>query len=162
MQTKIPCVIMRGGTSRGPFFLSRDLPADIAIRDAVLLAAMGSPHDYQVDGIGGGMTLTSKVAMIGPSTRDDADVDYLFAQVSVKEAIVDTKPNCGNMLVGVGPFAIEAGIVLAGNPETTVRIYNGPAARHHRRRRSELRRCRHADDPDARQRLWQNRLRKRG
>ncbi len=124
MQTKIPCVIMRGGTSRGPFFLSRDLPADTATRDAVLLAAMGSPHDYQVDGIGGGMTLTSKVAMIGPSTRDDADVDYLFAQVSVKEAIVDTKPNCGNMLVGVGPFAIEAGIVPAGEPETTVRIYN--------------------------------------
>ncbi len=124
MQTKIPCVIMRGGTSRGPFFLAADLPSDKTTRDAVLLAAMGSPHDYQVDGIGGGMTLTSKVAMISPSQRADADVDYLFAQVSVKEAIVDTKPNCGNMLVAVGPFAIEAGLVAAANPETTVRIYN--------------------------------------
>jgi 4-oxalomesaconate tautomerase len=124
MQTRIPCVIMRGGTSRGPFFLAADLPADTTTRDAVLLAAMGSPHDYQVDGIGGGMTLTSKVAMIGPSQRADADVDYLFAQVSVKEAIVDTKPNCGNMLVAVGPFAVESGLVKAGDPETRVRIYN--------------------------------------
>ena len=124
MQTRIPCVIMRGGTSRGPFFLATDLPADEATRDAVLLAAMGSPHDYQVDGIGGGMTLTSKVAMISKSKRADADVDYLFAQVSIKEAIVDTKPNCGNMLVAVGPFAIEAGLAPAKHPETTVRIYN--------------------------------------
>jgi 2-methylaconitate cis-trans-isomerase PrpF len=124
MQTRIPCVIMRGGTSRGPFFLATDLPSDAATRDAVLLSVMGSPHDYQVDGIGGGMTLTSKVAIISQSKRADADVDYLFAQVSVKEAIVDTKPNCGNMLVAVGPFAIEAGLVPAKNPETTVRIYN--------------------------------------
>ncbi len=124
MQTKIPCVIMRGGTSRGPFFLATDLPSDPATRDAVLLAAMGSPHDYQVDGIGGGMTLTSKVAMISKSKRTDADVDYLFAQVSIREALVDTKPNCGNMLVAVGPFAIEAGLVAAQHPETTVRIYN--------------------------------------
>lgn len=124
MQTRIPCVIMRGGTSRGPFFLASDLPADPATRDAVLLAAMGSPHDYQVDGIGGGMTLTSKVAIISKSKRTDADVDYLFAQVSIKQAIVDTKPNCGNMLVAVGPFAVEAGLVPAKHPETTVRIYN--------------------------------------
>lgn len=124
MQTKIPCVIMRGGTSRGPFFLSSDLPADTAIRDAVLLAAMGSPHDYQVDGIGGANPLTSKVAMISKSRTAEADVDYLFAQVLINEKLVDTKPNCGNMLVAVGPFAIEAGLVPARHPETLVRIFN--------------------------------------
>ncbi|MGZ8156529.1 MAG: 4-oxalomesaconate tautomerase [Burkholderiales bacterium] len=124
MQTSIPCVIMRGGTSRGPFFLASDLPADPKVRDEVLLAAMGSPHEYQVDGIGGAMPLTSKVAIISRSTRADADVDYLFAQVLVNEALVDTKPNCGNMLVAVGPFAIEAGLVQASDAETKVRIYN--------------------------------------
>jgi 2-methylaconitate cis-trans-isomerase PrpF len=124
MQTSIPCVIMRGGTSRGPFFLASDLPGDPKQRDDVLLAAMGSPHEYQVDGIGGAMPLTSKVAMISRSEREDADVDYLFAQVLVNEAIVDTKPNCGNMLVAVGPFAIEAGLVPARDPETVVRIFN--------------------------------------
>jgi hypothetical protein len=115
---------MRGGTSRGPFFLSSDLPRDPKERDAVLLAAMGSPHDYQVDGIGGANPLTSKVAMISKSRHPDADVDYLFAQVLVNERLVDTKPNCGNMLVAVGPFAIEAGLVTARAPETTVRIFN--------------------------------------
>ena len=124
MQTSIPCVIMRGGTSRGPFFLASDLPSDPKQRDAVLLAAMGSPHEYQVDGIGGGMPLTSKVAMVSRSKRADADVDYLFAQVSVDQPLVDTKPNCGNMLVAVGPFAIEAGLVTASDPETRVRIFN--------------------------------------
>ena len=124
MQTPIPCVIMRGGTSRGPFFLQADLPADVKTRDAVLLAAMGSPHDYQVDGIGGARSLTSKVAMISRSTHPDADVDYLFAQVLINDALVDTKPNCGNMLVAVGPFAIEAGLVPARDGETPVRIYN--------------------------------------
>lgn len=124
MQTPIPCVIMRGGTSRGPFFLASDLPSGPAQRDAVLLAAMGSPHDYQVDGIGGARSLTSKVAMISRSKQPGADVDYLFAQVLVNEALVDTKPNCGNMLVAVGPFAIEAGLVPAKDPETIVRIYN--------------------------------------
>jgi len=124
MQTSIPCVIMRGGTSRGPFFLLSDLPADPQTRDEVLLAAMGSPHDYQVDGIGGANPLTSKVAMISRSKRPDADVDYLFAQVLLNEKLVDTKPNCGNMLVAVGPFAIEAGLVEAKHPETTVRIFN--------------------------------------
>ena len=109
----IPVVFMRGGTSRGPFFLTSDLPRDPKERDAVLLAAMGSPHDYQVDGIGGANPLTSKVAMISKSPRPDADVDYLFAQVLVHESLVDTKPNCGNMLVAVGPFAIEAGLVPA-------------------------------------------------
>lgn len=124
MQTKIPCVIMRGGTSRGPFFKLSDLPADVPTRDAVLLSVMGSPHEIQVDGIGGSHSVTSKVAMISKSKRPDADVDYLFAQVQINENIVDTKPNCGNMLVAVGPFAIEAGLVAARNGETPVRIYN--------------------------------------
>jgi 2-methylaconitate cis-trans-isomerase PrpF len=124
MQTSIPCVIMRGGTSRGPFFLRSDLPADVETRDAVLLSAMGSPHDYQVDGIGGARSLTSKVAMISRSTQPHADVDYLFAQVLIDQPLVDTKPNCGNMLIAVGPFAIEAGLVPANDPETVVRIYN--------------------------------------
>jgi 2-methylaconitate cis-trans-isomerase PrpF len=115
---------MRGGTSRGPYFLASDLPLDPARRDAVLLSVMGSPHELQVDGIGGANTLTSKVAIVSRSKHKDADVDYLFAQVSVNEAFVDTKPNCGNMLAGVGPFAIEAGLVPAKHPTTTVRIYN--------------------------------------
>lgn len=123
-QTRIPCVLMRGGTSRGPFFLASDLPDDVPTRDRVLLAAMGSPHPLQVDGIGGGNTLTSKVAIVSRSRHPGADVDYLFAQVSVDTAVVDTSPNCGNMLSGVGPFAIEAGLVPAGDPETTLRIYN--------------------------------------
>ena len=124
MQTRIPCVIMRGGTSRGPFFKLSDLPADVPTRDAVLLSVMGSPHEIQVDGIGGSHSVTSKVAMISKSRRRDADVDYLFAQVQINERVVDTKPNCGNMLVGVGPFAIEAGLVPAKNGETRVRIFN--------------------------------------
>src|SRR5947209_18666346 len=123
MQRKIPCVLMRGGTSRGPYFLASDLPADPGRRDAVLLSVMGSPHSLQVDGIGGSNTLTSKVAIVSRSRREGADVDYLFAQVSVTEAFVDTKPNCGNMLAGVGPFAIEAGLVSPQNPTTTVRLY---------------------------------------
>lgn len=115
---------MRGGTSRGPYFLASDLPADPRQRDAVLLSVMGSPHALQVDGIGGSNTLTSKVAIVNASQREGVDVDYLFAQVSVTEALVDTKPNCGNMLAGVGPFAIESGLVRAKSPSTTVRIFN--------------------------------------
>lgn len=115
---------MRGGTSRGPYFKASDLPADPGKRDRVLLSVMGSPHPMQVDGIGGGKPQTSKVAIVSPSARDDADVDYLFAQVSVDEAIVDTRPNCGNMLSGVGPFAIETGMVRARDPETRVRVFN--------------------------------------
>jgi len=124
MQTKIPCVIMRGGTSRGPFFYTPDLPADVPTRDAVLLSGMGSPHEIQVDGIGGSHSVTSKVAMISKSRHPGADVDYLFAQVQINESFVDTKPNCGNMLVAVGPFAIDAGLVPAKNGETIVRIFN--------------------------------------
>ena len=121
---RLPCVLMRGGTSRGPYFLESDLPADIAARDQVLLAAMGSPHPLQLDGLGGANPLTSKVAIVSPATVPGADVDYLFAQVSIERAFVDTGPNCGNMLSGVGPFAIEAGLVQAQHGETRVRIYN--------------------------------------
>jgi 2-methylaconitate cis-trans-isomerase PrpF len=115
---------MRGGTSRGPYFLETDLPADPAVRDRVLLAVMGSPHALQVDGMGGAHAQTSKVAIVARATHPEADVDYLFAQVSVDRAAVDVSPNCGNMLAGVAPFAIEAGLVPAGNGETSVRIYN--------------------------------------
>jgi 4-oxalomesaconate tautomerase len=113
---------MRGGTSKGPFFLASDLPADVETRDRVLLAAMGSPDSRQIDGVGGADPLTSKVAIVGPSARPGIDVEYLFAQVVVNEAKVDVTPNCGNMLSGVGPFAIESGLVTATHPETRVRI----------------------------------------
>jgi 2-methylaconitate cis-trans-isomerase PrpF len=115
---------MRGGTSRGPFLLASDLPADADRRDAVLIKIMGSPDPLQLDGLGGGKSLTSKVAIVSPSQEPGADVDYLFAQVKVHEARVDTKPNCGNMLSGVGPFAIEAGLVAPRDPVTVVRIFN--------------------------------------
>lgn len=117
---------MRGGTSRGPFFLGDWLPADPVLRDRALIAALGSPHELQIDGLGGGNSLTSKVAIVSRSTRPDCDVDYLFAQVSVEEASVDTRPNCGNMLAGVGPFAIEQGLVAphVGTDSTRVRIFN--------------------------------------
>ncbi|MBS0246166.1 MAG: 4-oxalomesaconate tautomerase [Proteobacteria bacterium] len=121
---RVPCVLMRGGTSRGPFFLANDLPRRTDERDAFLLAAMGSGHELQIDGIGGGNSLTSKVAIVGPASVAGADVDYLFAQVKVTEAVVDTSPNCGNMLAGVGPFAIEAGLVRAERGTTLVRIHN--------------------------------------
>ena len=112
-QTRIRCMMMRGGTSKGAFFLASDLPDDPAVRDRVLLAVMGSPDRRQIDGIGGADPLTSKVAIVSPSTRDDADVDYLFAQVVVDEARVDYGQNCGNMLAAVGPFAIERGLMPA-------------------------------------------------
>lgn len=115
---------MRGGTSRGPFFLEADLPSDPKERDRFLIAALGSPHPLQVDGIGGGNPLTSKVAIVGAPSRPEADVDYLFAQVAVDRAFVDYSPNCGNMLSAVAPFAIEAGLVPAGIGETTVRVFN--------------------------------------
>jgi 4-oxalomesaconate tautomerase len=121
---EIPCLFMRGGTSRGPFFNAADLPSDPAIRDAVLLAAMGSPDVRQIDGLGGADTLTSKVAIVSRSNRPGIDVDYLFAQVSVDKAIVDTAPPCGNMLAGVAPFAIETGMIPATEGLTRVVIYN--------------------------------------
>jgi 4-oxalomesaconate tautomerase len=123
MQRAIPCTLMRGGTSKGPFFLARDLPSGGAMRDRVLLAALGSPDIRQIDGIGGADSLTSKVAVVGPSTRPDADVDYLFLQVVVDAPRVDPSQNCGNMLAGVGPFAIEQGLVPAREGVTPVRIH---------------------------------------
>ena len=123
-QRAIPCMFMRAGTSRGPFFLLEDLPADPEVRDRVLLAAMGSPDPRQIDGLGGATTVTSKVAMVSPSERPGIDVDYRFAQVWLDKAIVDTAPSCGNMLAGVGPFAIERGLVTAEADETRVRIFD--------------------------------------
>ena len=123
-QRAIPCMFMRGGTSRGPFFLLEDLPADPEVRDRVLLAAMGSPDPRQIDGLGGATTVTSKVAMVSPSQRPGIDVDYRFAQVWLEKAIVDTAPSCGNMLAGVGPFAIERGLVIPDADETRVRIFD--------------------------------------
>jgi 4-oxalomesaconate tautomerase len=122
-QTRIPCVMMRGGTSKGAYFLAGDLPPDVATRDQVLLAAMGSPDPRQIDGMGGAHPLTSKIGIVSRSNRPDADVDYLFAQVVVNEARVDTAPTCGNILAGIGPFAIEEGLVPAKDGETAVRIY---------------------------------------
>ncbi|MRV72626.1 4-oxalomesaconate tautomerase [Duganella sp. FT92W] len=124
MLVPIPCMLMRGGTSKGPFFLASDLPSNPADRDQWLLAIMGSPDARQIDGIGGGNSLTSKAVIVNPSTRPGIDVDYLFAQVSLTENTVDTGPNCGNMLSGVAPFAIERGLVKPGGPVTRVRIYN--------------------------------------
>lgn len=121
---KIPCVLMRGGTSKGPVILASDLPTGVQERDALLLGLMGAGHELEIDGIGGGSPQTSKVAIVSPSDSPDADVDYLFAQVMVNERRVDTTPNCGNMLCAVGPFAIEKGLVKAQSPITTVRIRN--------------------------------------
>jgi 2-methylaconitate cis-trans-isomerase PrpF/tripartite-type tricarboxylate transporter receptor subunit TctC len=120
----VPCVLMRGGTSRGPFFLREWLPDDDVARDEALIGAIGASDLVPVDGVGGGSTLTSKVAIVSPSSRPDCDVDYLFAQVGVGQRSVDTRPNCGNMLAGVGPFAIEQGLVPAADGTTTVRVFN--------------------------------------
>jgi 4-oxalomesaconate tautomerase len=119
----IPCILMRGGTSKGPFFLASDLPTDPAARDDVLMRLMGTPDPRQIDGIGGAHPLTSKVAVVSPSAHPDADVDYLFLQVGVGEAFVTGKQNCGNMLAGVGPFAVERGLVPAAGERTDVRIH---------------------------------------
>lgn len=123
LQTRIPCTLMRGGTSKGPFFLASDLPSDVQLRDRVLLAVMGSPDARQINGIGGADPLTSKAAIISRSSRPGIDVDYLFAQVSIDRPLVDVTPNCGNMLAAVGPFAIERGLVPARDPVTPVKIY---------------------------------------
>lgn len=123
-QLALPCILMRGGTSKGPYFLADDLPSSVPERDRMLLAAMGSPDIRQIDGIGGADTLTSKVAIVSRSQREGIDVDYLFAQVAVDRAVVDTAPSCGNMLAGVGPFSIEAGLVPPTEGTTTVVIYD--------------------------------------
>ncbi|MEO5706212.1 MAG: 4-oxalomesaconate tautomerase [Alteraurantiacibacter sp.] len=118
-----PCMWMRGGTSKGGYFLADDLPADVAERDAFLLAVMGSPDPRQIDGMGGADPLTSKVAVVSKSTREGIAVDYLFLQVYVDQAIVTGAQNCGNILAGVGPFAIERGLVEPMGDETSVAIY---------------------------------------
>jgi 4-oxalomesaconate tautomerase len=122
MQRSIPCLFMRGGTSRGPFFLESDLPADVASRDAVLLAVMGSPDVRQIDGLGGSDPLTSKVGIVRRGQTPGVDLEFLFAQVSIKEARVDTTPNCGNMLAAVVPFGLETGLVHAAGDVTTLRV----------------------------------------
>lgn len=122
-QTRIRCLMMRGGTSKGAYFLASELPADTALRDRVILAAFGSPDLRQIDGIGGADSLTSKVAIIQPSQRPGIDVDYLFGQVVVNEARVDYGQNCGNILAGVGPFALERGLTAIKSEVTPVRIY---------------------------------------
>lgn len=119
----IPCLWMRGGTSKGAYFLAADLPADRAARDALLLRIMGSPDPRQIDGIGGADPLTSKVAVLSPASRADADVDYLFLQVFVDRALVSDAQGCGNILAGAGPAAIERGLVAARDGETAVRIH---------------------------------------
>src|SRR5918994_1147767 len=111
MQTALPFFFMRGGTSRGPFFPESDLPADKETRDRVLLAAIGSPDRRQIDGLGGANPLTSKVGIVRRSTRPGVDLEWQFAQVMVDQAVVDTTPNCGNMLAAVLPFAPERGLV---------------------------------------------------
>jgi len=123
MQIAIPCSIYRGGTSKGLYFLAKDLPTDTQQRNSMLLAAMGSPDERQIDGMGGGHPLTSKVAVVGPSSRDDADVDYLFLQVVVNKAEVSDGQNCGNILAGVGPFALEEGLIDIAGEYTDVRIH---------------------------------------
>jgi 4-oxalomesaconate tautomerase len=118
----IRATLMRGGTSKGLYFLAGDLPADPASRDDLLLRVMGSPDGRQIDGVGGAHPLTSKVAVVSAPARPGADVDYQFLQVMVEQAIVTDQQNCGNILAGVGPFAVERGLVAAGDPETRVRI----------------------------------------
>lgn len=122
-QTAIPFVFMRGGTSRGPYINRADLPQDLKTLADVLIAMVGSGHALNIDGIGGGAAVTTKVAMLSRSDDDWADVDYFFAQVSVEEQLVDFKPTCGNILTGVGPAAIEMGLIAAQDGETTVKIH---------------------------------------
>ena len=123
MQRAIPATMMRGGTSRGLYFDASDLPADTAVRDRVLLSVMGSPDMRQINGVGGAHPLTSKVAVLSKSNHPDADIDYLFLQVAVDKAEVSDVQNCGNILAGVGPWAIEQGIVSAADGTTDVRIH---------------------------------------
>ena len=125
MQTKIPAILYRGGTSKGPLFLANHLPRDPETLSRVLLAAMGSPHPRQVDGIGGAESLTSKIGIVSRSRRPGIDIDYLFAQVNPNSPVVDYSSNCGNMLSAVGPFALEQGLVEAdGSGTTSISIFN--------------------------------------
>ena len=122
IQTAIPCLFMRGGTSRGPFFDAADLPADVALRDRVLLAVMGSPDPRQIDGLGGAHPLTSKVGIVRPGSKPGVDLDFLFAQLQPASDTVDTTPNCGNMLAAVVPFALETGMVKPQGATSTFRV----------------------------------------
>ena len=121
-QTAIPCLLMRGGTSKGPFFNETDLPSDIATRDRVLLAVMGSPDKRQIDGLGGAHPLTSKVGIVRKSSVPGVDLDFLFAQLQPEKDTVDTTPNCGNMLAAVVPFALETGMVKPQGDQSTFRV----------------------------------------
>lgn len=125
-QLKIPAVFMRGGTSNAIVFNAKDLPRDRALWDEIFLAAIGSPDPYgrQLDGMGGGISSLSKVCVIGPSTRPDADIDYTFAQVLVTEAKVDYSGNCGNMSSAMGPYAVDEGLVKASGKDALVRVHN--------------------------------------
>jgi 2-methylaconitate cis-trans-isomerase PrpF len=125
-QLKIPAVFMRGGTSNAVVFNAKDLPRDRAQWDEIFLAAIGSPDPYgrQLDGMGGGVSSLSKVCVVGPPSRDDADIDYTFAQVQVKEARVDYGANCGNMSSAMGPFAVDEGLVRVSGPDALVRVHN--------------------------------------
>lgn len=124
MTISLPCVLMRAGTSRGPFFLRDWLPESDEARDQALIGAIGASDPLQLDGLGGGSTLNSKVAIVSKSSQPDCDIDYLFAQVGVGHQSVDTRPNCGNMLSGVAPFAIDQGLIPAQDGLTKVRVYN--------------------------------------
>ncbi|SDP32615.1 4-oxalomesaconate tautomerase [Streptomyces sp. cf386] len=119
---ELRCMLMRGGTSKGAYFLAEDLPAEPVLRDDLLLRVMGSPDERQIDGLGGAHPLTSKVAVVSASSDPKADVDYLFLQVAVGAGEVSDRQNCGNILAGVGPFAVERGLVPAGEERTSVRI----------------------------------------
>lgn len=123
MSDQAPCMWMRGGTSKGGFFLKSDLPADEAERDAFLLSIMGSPDLRQIDGMGGADPLTSKIAVVSKSDRDDADINYMFLQVKVEDAVVTDAQNCGNILAGVGPFALERNLIDAQDGQTPISIY---------------------------------------
>ena len=118
----IRCMLMRGGTSKGAYFLAEDLPTDPAERDDLLIRIMGSGDPRQIDGIGGAHPLTSKVAVVSRSADDQADLDYLFLQLGVDQATVSDQQNCGNLLAGVGPFAVERGLIAAGPEQTVARI----------------------------------------
>lgn len=122
MQVPIRCMLARGGTSKGAYFLADDLPKDRAARDAILLSVMGSPDARQIDGLGGAHPLTSKVAVVSRSSEPGVDIDFLFCQITPEKTGVDTTPNCGNILSGVGPFAIERGLIKTQDPVTRVRV----------------------------------------
>jgi 2-methylaconitate isomerase len=126
MQTKIPAVFMRGGTSKAIVFHQKDLPTDRAAWDRIFLTAIGTPDPYgrQLDGMGGGISSLSKICVVGPSSRQDADIDFTFVQVMIKDKLLDYTSNCGNMSSAMGPFAIDEGLVKAGDGDTVVRIHN--------------------------------------